>query len=1018
MTRKRGGRGLAAVAACMLAWSAAAPAWADDKPVDLLRVAGAKVERTTSHGDDAKGLAALSDGDPATVATAAATEAAPLDVVFSFGTGDGTVSPERVRVVLPEKAEGGAGTGRVEVLVSTLSANAGYRSVRSDPLEATAKPQEFAFPPTAARWILLRFTPAPQASRVAVATVEVLGHEGPPATHYAFAESPAKAFDVLARLAKSSSAKIAVTPDEAALFAKAREGPLDVPTFTEAALMASGILDAAKRRAYVARIDALEREARKAVEGKRTLEEKGEALLRFLHRGPMAKGYVSGQTDLSAVLDSAKFNCVSSAVLFDVLALRLGLDARAVEVPDHAFAVVYDGTRHMDVETTTPDGFNPARNPAAVAAFQKETGFRYIPDAHRDQRREVGMAGLAAIVYYNHGVQASEAKRYHEALVAYFRAMSLDGEFSSAVKNALAVLANWSGELAKGKAFEEALNVVTTGLALAPKDAALVNNHAFVWSEWARSHMEAGEQDAALAVLKRANEAIPDGRFLSMQAWVFIRPGEALADTKRWEEALAATEAGLSRLEGKPLEDLREWRVGLHLRWFGAAVQAKDFEQAGKALDHGIALAPEDRRLRGNASYLAQEWTKHAGETAGEAKALEVGRALVARYPGNPDVARTVADHVRRTARALAEKGRHEEALAAIAAGKDLFADAEAVRDARVFVWDGWAKDLMKREAWAEAADVYVRALEDAPGQSLLVNNVGFLAQEWTKAAYAKGGDAETAKVGEALKAKFPQVPAVAGANKNQVRRVVNDLVREGKFEEALAALDGGASALGDDAREVSFFVHDAWARKAFEAGDGAKAADVYAKALQRFPDDGRITGNVAYLAQEWAKAAQASGGPEKAAEALRTVQAKFPALDELKRVAKNHVGRVVGDAADAGKYDDALALLDASRALLSGASDEAEVAARVFDRWASAKRKAKDWQGAVDAYAKALERYPESDHLKRNAVATWDAWAKSFFPAKDWDAAIGVYDQALARFPGHGVFEQNRKYCAEQKAK
>jgi len=53
-------------------------------------------------------------------------------------------------------------------------------------------------------------------------------------------------------------------------------------------------------------------------------------------------------------------------------------------------------------------------------------------------------------------------REVHEALLAYFRALSLDPEFGSAVKNALAALANWSVELSQAKKWEDALEVVTT----------------------------------------------------------------------------------------------------------------------------------------------------------------------------------------------------------------------------------------------------------------------------------------------------------------------------------------------------------------------------------------------------------------------------------------------------------------------------------------------------------------------------------------------------------------------------
>jgi hypothetical protein len=105
------------------------------------------------------------------------------------------------------------------------------------------------------------------------------------------------------------------------------------------------------------------------------------------------------------VLDTGLFNCVSSAVIYNILGSRLGLNLRAVEVPDHVFSVLYEGARHGDVETTTGAGFNPARDRFRVSRLLRETGFVYIPESHPEERREVGEAGLVAIIYYNHGVE-------------------------------------------------------------------------------------------------------------------------------------------------------------------------------------------------------------------------------------------------------------------------------------------------------------------------------------------------------------------------------------------------------------------------------------------------------------------------------------------------------------------------------------------------------------------------------------------------------------------------------------
>lgn len=990
----------------------------DDKPVNLLRLASARVESSSAPGAEASQLAALTDGDPGSVADLPGTAEAPLEVVYGFGGAD--VAPEAVRVTLPASGGAVAPAVRVEVLVSGVSAHAGFRSLRADPLEAGVKPALLEFLPIAARFLLVRLSPAPGAKRLAVAEVEVLGREGAPRSRYAFAESPAKAFDVLARLQATSSLSVSVSEDEKALFARARAGRLDAAGFTEAALLASGVLQAGERARYVKRLAELEQQARQAVSRARGPAAQGEALLRWLHQGPLAKGYVAAQTDLSTALDSGTFNCVSSATLFNCLALRLGLDARAIEVPTHAFSIVYDGTQHMDVETTTPEGFNPARDPAVIARFEKATGFRYIRDLHRDQRREVEEAGLAAIIYYNHGVMLAEKKRYHEALLAYFRAMSLDAECVSAVKNALAVLAQWGVELSREGRYEQALEVVGTGLALAPEDATLRNNRLAVWQAWAENAIDAGRSDEALGILARAATAVPDGGFAERQAWVFLKAAEKAADAGRWEEALAAAAPGLEKLLGAPRAEVARWRSNLYLRWFGAEVRARRFESAAVALERGLASSDPHPGLAQNAGYLAQEWARAAAAEKGPAAALAQLRELVKRFAGNVHVTEAAGQHVRRTVRALADAGNRGEALAALEEGQDLLPTAPDRQQVAVYVFDTSARAHMKAGEWAEAAEVYAEALARFPEESLLVQNIAYLAQEWSKAAYAGGGPAEAERVARVLAEKFPGVKGAAESGANQLRRTVSELVRSGRHEEALRALEGGAALLAGDpqAADLHVFVFDSWAKARMEAGAWAEAAEVYVQALARFPAQRQLRGNAGYLAQEWARTLQGKGDATGALAALRTMSSRFPGVEDVAEAAKAHVLRTVQALSAGRKPEEALAALEAGRDLLPRERDREQAEVSVYDAWARRLAADRSWQEAVDVYAKGLLRLPGNSHLSRNAQATWQSWAKTLSDAKRWDEAIAIYDKALERFPEASFLKQNRAWCEEQKKK
>jgi tetratricopeptide (TPR) repeat protein len=960
----------------VLGVSLAELAWAaKPEAVNLLRLPAAKLEQTTATGNEVGGLSALTDDNPGTFTTAAATERAPLELVYGFG--GATVTPSRLVIRLPEKAAAEAATGRVELLVSTLSAHAGFRSVRTDPLKPTAKPQEFAFPPTAARWLMLRFTPAAESTSVAIAEAAVLGREGPPVTNYAFTESPAKAFDVLARLRKISALNLTISADEAALFADAQDGRLDHWSFAEAALFASGIQDAAKRKAYLARLDALEQEARKVVADARTPHAKGEKLLQWLHQRPMAKGYVAGQTDLSAILDTGTFNCVSSAALYNVLGRRLGLDLRAIEVPDHAFSILYMGKEHADVETTTPHGFNPARDRAAQEEFKQRTGFTYIPDSHRDQRREIGETGLVAIIYYNHGVELTREKRYHEALLAYFRAMSLDPEFASAVKNALAVLANWSGELARGGKFEEALNVLGTGLDLAPRDATLLHNRKVVWHEWAEAAMKAGKEDEALAIARRAAEAVPDGDFLALQAWLYIRGGEERIKAGNWEKAIALVEPALEKLDAGPRAELRKWRAGVRLRWANAELDRGNFEKTVALLQESMTLEPEDPRFANNLGYTVQQWVRKTYAREGEARARAVLVAQLERFPQVPEVQRTAKGFIHGLIRDLRRAGKHEEALAAIDRLQDLLKDDGEARDIVRGIYDRWADQCRDAKDWQGAVDVYAKALARWPEDKHLRNNLGVLVRQWARATYTQDGEDKARAVLAAQLQRFPKVPDVAEAAQAYVHQVARDLKEAGKFAEAQALIDRHKELLKDEgqAKDLSVAAYDDQARKLSKAGQWNEAVTVYEKALQRFPNDSHLRNNLAYTAQEWVRHVyEKGGGEEKARTVVLDLLQRFPNDKDVQDVAKGHVQRVVRKFRDAGKFEEALAVVDRHKDVLK-----------------------------------------DADEAKDLAVGVYDAWARTFFKDKRWAEAIAIYDKGLLRFPDASLLTNNRKYCQAQ---
>ena len=412
---------------------------------------------------------------------------------------------------------------------------------------------------------------------------------------YPLAVAPDKAVERLSKLEKASGLKFALTADELDLFAEARSGTLKKYTFADACLIASGITDPAYRKKYVAQIDSIEADARKALAGAKTTREKGERLLKFLHAGPMAKGYESEQTNLQVVLESGTFNCVSSAVLYNIVGRRLGLSLVAMEVPGHVYSILCDGEKRMDVETTNAEGFDPKQ----ANKIKRRGG---------SNAREVGETGLAAIIAYNHGVKLANAKRHGEALLANLRSLGLDPVNPAAANNALANLTNWPMALAEAGKYEEALTTIGVCLSLTPKHAALANNHLVIWQNYAQTLAKDGKIGEALAVLRRAKTAVPTGEFEKQQAFLYVTPAEKHVEAGDWEEALKVYAAGLAKVDPNAKKTLTEARTGTYFRWCEAYQQKGEFSKAVEILRRGHSLNASDGRFKNNTVAVYDAW--------------------------------------------------------------------------------------------------------------------------------------------------------------------------------------------------------------------------------------------------------------------------------------------------------------------------------------------------------------------------------------------------------------------------
>ncbi len=326
-------------------------------------------------------------------------------------------------------------------------------------------------------------------------------------------------------------------PLEERLFADAADGRLDEFSPLDAALVASGVEDVDCLHRYAQKAAALADELRCSEKLAGTPRQQIEAVFEFLHQRVLYGGYDLAYTDLRRVLDDGRFNCVSATVLFNYLAGEFGLDCRGLEMPGHAMSRVWlpaaekgdspplcevpsgpfrqRGTvpLFLDVENTFPRWFclkdDPRQQKATVAQM-----IGAAASADRSKAREVSPIQLAAMIYYNRGVDLLGEKRFAEAARANAKALRLDPKNATARGNLLATINNWSIELGNTRHFAEAVDLLRQGLAMDAKFEAFAQNYVHVHRQWVDHLCREGRFGEAIEILSRAAAEMPDRDYL------------------------------------------------------------------------------------------------------------------------------------------------------------------------------------------------------------------------------------------------------------------------------------------------------------------------------------------------------------------------------------------------------------------------------------------------------------------------------------------------------------------------
>ena len=720
-----------------------------------------------------------------------------MSITFAFKAQEVTVS--QVRLYLP------IGTGisiptRVELLASATSPDIGFFSIGVYSISPGTECHTLSFSPVPLRYLLLRITDSSDGNFFSVNEIEIWGMPGREKSDYRFNFTPVSAEIMLQKLRPELKFDLRIAPIEKTMFADARDGQFDVFSFAEAALIAGNGLTKTRRQLYLQKIMNLWARIQQQLPATTSAYARGQNIFAYLHRHVFKK-YVRNATNLCQILDRGEFNCVSSMVLYNIFGKLAGIDVRGVEVPDHTFAILYDGVKHWDIETTNPVGFDSGRSQQAIQVLQQQTGFIYIAQQKGAQRRELSALAQVAIIYYNRGVELANRKHFEQSSLNYFKALFLDRSCASAVKNLLANFANYGIEISKQGQFDNAVRYIEIARSLAPTHRQLRNDLVSVYHNWAVILTRKGNYYHALEILRLAHNKFPEERmFLSDIAYVYFYHAQKLQQAGDLSSAVMILDQGIEEM-GQPRirSYLQKARSHIFATAALARIKVRDWAGAIAIYEKGLRLNAQDAdlRIRRNAAYL--EWAEEVASSYGVTAALKIYRQALAKDPGDRRFAASLKLLYLERAYRKTKKKEYAKAIELLTALLQLYPREKRALNNIIYVYQQWNQQLLglgkvssahtlyrnltrrfpemrelhlsflsqfgrqgiayiEQEAFVKAAEINCFILLEFPQESKAENNLLYCLQQRRQSLLAGGDIVGAIKMHEELLARFPQL--------------------------------------------------------------------------------------------------------------------------------------------------------------------------------------------------------------------------------------------------------------------
>lgn len=350
-----------------------------------------------------------------------------------------------------------------------------------------------------------------------------------------------------------------VTDIEKEFFADLDDGQLDTFSLFDGFLLASLVNKSSNFEKYKPRLDDIVAQVKKIFKYEADPYIKAESLLKWLHKNTFKSYYLNSFA--YNIVANGDFNCLSSGILYALLAREIGLNVIGVLSKDHAYCRLIDPRGDKDIQTTVIYGFNPKGE--KISQINNLTGFTYNPNQGQDSLQFVEMLPFIGALYANRvSLIELSSGTSDDHLTLYKKGFYFNPETNFFKHNIISSFFNLSIQAIKLKRYHEVPTYLVEAQQLAGPNSIVQEVWKTFYAEAKRVYATNHFQEAQ-SILEKGLEVFPgQAELIDLKTNILLNRFFSLAQAefsqRNYDAALEKTKLGLKKLpDAKELIDLK-----------------------------------------------------------------------------------------------------------------------------------------------------------------------------------------------------------------------------------------------------------------------------------------------------------------------------------------------------------------------------------------------------------------------------------------------------------------------------